>query len=78
MISLDRLRIEPLCVHHDLSGFDCGETERNLSARNLAVRVQTMITLGEMAYRHNTTFTFDPKTRTTTPDIKKFMVAQKA
>jgi predicted dehydrogenase len=50
------------------------ETNCNI---DLAVRVQTMITLGEMAYRHNTTFTFDPKTRTTTPDIKKFMVAQK-
>jgi len=38
---------------------------------DLAVRVQTMITLGELAYRHNTTFMFDPRGRSTTPDWRK-------
>jgi hypothetical protein len=31
--------------------------------------------LGELAYRNNTTFQFDPKTRTTTPDFKKYINA---
>ena len=38
---------------------------------DLAVRVQTVISLGELAYRNNQTYTWDPKTRTSTPDYKK-------
>ena len=38
----------------------------------LAVRGQVMITLGELAYRNNQTFTFDPKTRKATPETTKF------
>ena len=42
MVSLEGLAIEPLCVHHDLRTFDCGEAERNLAARNLAVRLRAL------------------------------------
>jgi predicted dehydrogenase len=63
---------EPIEVHHR-NWLDSirNNTEPNCNI-DLAVRVQMMISLGELAYRHNTTFTFDPKTRAATPDVHKF------
>ena len=63
---------EPIPVHQK-NWLDCIRDGKQPNGNiDLAVRVQTMISLGEMAQRHNQTFTFDPKTRTTTPDITKF------
>ena len=42
MTSFDGLRVEPLCVHHDLAGFESGKPERNLTARNLASRIRNL------------------------------------
>jgi predicted dehydrogenase len=63
---------EPIPVHQK-NWLDSirNNTEPNCNIE-LAARVQTMITLGELAYRNNQTFTFDPKTRATTPDVSKF------
>lgn len=42
---------------------------------DLAARVQTIITLGELAYRNSQTFTFDAKTKKASPDPSKFQPA---
>jgi predicted dehydrogenase len=59
---------------HEKNFLDCIRNPSMVPNANidLAVRVQTMITLGELAYRYNTTFTFDPKTRKATPDASKY------
>src|SRR5205814_181273 len=62
---------EPIDVHHRNWLQAIRENKETNCNIDLAVRVQTMISLGEMAFRHNTTFTFDPKTRSTTPDWHK-------
>src|SRR5438309_769003 len=63
---------EPIPVHHK-NWIDCIRSGKAPNGNiDLAIRVQTMITLGELAQRNNQTFTFDPKTRTSTPDYKKF------
>ncbi len=63
---------EPIPVHQK-NWLDCIRENKQPNGNiDLAVRVQTMISLGEMAQRHSQTFTFDPKTRKTTPDITKF------
>ena len=66
---------EPIPVHHK----NWLDSIRNNVKPNcnidLAVRVQTMITLGELAYRNNQTFTFDPKTRKASPETSKFPAA---
>ncbi len=66
---------EPIQAHHK-NWLDSirNNTEPNCNI-DLAIRVQTMITLGELAYRNNQTFTFDPKTRKATPETSKFPAA---
>jgi predicted dehydrogenase len=50
---------------HQKNWIDCIRTNSVPNGNiDLAVRVQTMISLGERAYRESRTFTFDPKTRT--------------
>lgn len=64
---------EPIPVHHKNwldSIRDNKEPNCNI---DLAVRVQTMITLGEQAFRNSQTYTFDPKTRKSTPDTSKYL-----
>jgi predicted dehydrogenase len=61
---------EPIPVHH-ANWLECIRTGKEPNANiNLAVRVQTIISLGELAYRNNETYTFDPKTRQSTPNYK--------
>jgi predicted dehydrogenase len=63
---------EPIPVHHK-NWLDCIRTGKEPNANiDLAVRVQTIISLGELAYRNNETYTFDPKTRKSTPDTSKY------
>lgn len=63
---------EPIPVHHK-NWLDCIRDGKTPNGNiDLAVRVQTMIALGELAERYSETFTFDPKTRRTTPDYRKF------
>jgi predicted dehydrogenase len=63
---------EPIEIHQK-NWLDCirngGEPNGNI---DLATRVQTMISLGELAYRYNQTFTFDPSSRKASPDPSKF------
>jgi predicted dehydrogenase len=66
---------EPIQVHQKNWLDSIRENKEPNCNIELAVRVQTMITLGELAFRNNQTFLFDPKTRSTTPDYKKFPVA---
>jgi predicted dehydrogenase len=62
---------EPIEAHH-LNWLNSirNNTQPNCNIE-LAARVQTMITLGELAYRNNETYTFDSKTRKSTPDTGK-------
>jgi len=63
---------EPIQVH-EKNWLDCIRSGQAPNCNiDLAVRVQTMITLGELAFRNSQTFTFDPHTRSTAPDYKKF------
>jgi predicted dehydrogenase len=63
---------EPIQVH-EKNWLDCIRDGKMPNCNiELATRVQVMITLGELSYRHNQTFTFDPKTRLSTPDSRKF------
>lgn len=65
---------EPIPVHHK-NWIDCMRSGATPNGNiDLAVRVQTMIGLGELAYRYNQTFTFDAATRASVPDYKKFSV----
>jgi predicted dehydrogenase len=58
---------------HEANWLDCIRDGKEPNANiDIAARVQVMITLGELAYRNNETFTFDPKTRKATPDTAKF------
>lgn len=67
---------EPIDVHHRNWLTAIRENKEPNCNIDLAVRVQTMITLGELAYRYNTTFMFDPKGRATTPDWHKVVHGQ--
>jgi predicted dehydrogenase len=63
---------EPIPVHQRnwLDSIRTGKTPNgNIE---LALRVQVLIGLGEFAFRNNETFTFDPATRSSAPDWKKF------
>lgn len=63
---------EPIPVH-EKNWFDCIRSGQKPNCHiDLAVRAQTMITLGELAQRNNQTFTFDPATRMSGPDYRKF------
>ena len=65
---------EPIPVHQK-NWLDCIRNGKQPNCNiDLALRVQTVIGLGELAYRYNETFAFDPATRTSTPDHKKFSV----
>ncbi len=65
---------EPIPVHQK-NWLDCVRSGQQPNGNiDLAVRVQTTIALGELAYRYNETFTFDPKTRTSSPDFRKFNI----
>jgi predicted dehydrogenase len=63
---------EPIPVHHR-NWLDCirngGQPNCNI---DLALRGQVLISMGELAQRNSVTFSFDPKTRATTPDHKKY------
>ena len=49
---------------HEKNWFDCIRTNGVPNANiDLAVRVQVMVTLAEMSFRQNKTFTFNPQTR---------------
>ena len=49
---------------HEKNWFDCIRSGKAPNANiDLAARVQAMITLGELAYRNNKAYLFDPKTR---------------
>jgi predicted dehydrogenase len=62
---------EPIEVHHK-NWLDAIRDNKEPNCNiELAARVQTIITLGETAYRTNTTFSFDPKTKKATPDPTK-------
>jgi len=63
---------EPIPVHQK-NWLDCIRSGKEPNANiDLALRVQTVIGLGELAYRYNQTFAFDPATRASVPDYKKF------
>jgi predicted dehydrogenase len=63
---------EPIPVHHK-NWIECIRTGKEPNCNiDLALRAQVLITLGELAQRNSITLTFDPKTRATTPDYKKF------
>jgi len=63
---------EPVPVHHK-NWFDSIRNDKEPNCNiDLAARAQVIITLGEMAFRNNTTFTFDPKTRKASPEASKF------
>ena len=65
---------EPIPVHQK-NWLDCIRTGKEPNGNiDLAVRVQTAISLGEMAYRNNETFTFNPADRSTTPNLKTLAV----
>ena len=58
---------------HQKNWLDCIRDGKEPNANiDIASRVQVMITLAELAYRNNQTFTFDPKTRKASPDTSKF------
>ncbi|MGV3724561.1 MAG: Gfo/Idh/MocA family protein [Actinomycetota bacterium] len=63
---------EPIPVHQK-NWIDCirNGNEPNCNI-DLSLRAQVLITMGEIAYRNSVTLAFDPKSRSTTPDIKKF------
>ncbi len=62
---------EPIQAHQK-NWLDCVRNGKEPNGNiDLAVRVQTVISLGELAYRNNQTYTWDPKTRSSTPDYKK-------
>ena len=65
---------EPIPVH-EKNWLDCIRSGKEPNANiDLALRVQTIIGLGELSQRYNHTFTFDPATRSSTPDYKKLDV----
>lgn len=65
---------EPIPVHQK-NWLDCIRSNKEPNCNiELALRVQVMIGLGELAYRNSETFTFDPKTRQSAPDYKKFNI----
>jgi hypothetical protein len=65
---------EPIPVH-EKNWLDCIRNGKEPNANiDLALRVQTIIGLGELSQRYNLTFTFDPTTRASVPDYKKFNV----
>ena len=64
---------EPIPVHQK-NWLDCIRSGKEPNGNiDLAVRVQSVISLGEMAFRNNETILFDPKTRATTPNYKKLV-----
>jgi predicted dehydrogenase len=61
---------EPITTHQK-NWLDCIRDGKEPNGNiDLAVRVQTVISLGELAYRNNQTYTWDPKTRSSTPSYK--------
>lgn len=65
---------EPIPVH-EKNWLDCIRNGKEPNANiDLALRVQTIIGLGELSQRYSQTFTFDPTTRASVPDYKKFNV----
>jgi predicted dehydrogenase len=65
---------EPIPVH-EKNWFDSIRSGEPPHANiDLAIRVQTMIGLGELAYRYNESFTWDAAARTSTPDYRKYNV----
>jgi predicted dehydrogenase len=64
---------EPIPVHHK-NWFECIRTGKQPNGNiDLAVRVQTVISLGEVAFRNNQTMVFDPAHRASTPDYRKLV-----
>jgi hypothetical protein len=65
---------EPIEVH-EKNWLDCIRSGKDPNANiDLALRVQTIIGLGELSYRYKQTFAFDPATRSSVPDYKKLLV----
>jgi len=65
---------EPIPVH-EKNWLDCIRSGKEPNANiDLALRVQIVIGLGELSQRYNHAFTFDPATRASVPDHKKFNV----
>lgn len=63
---------EPIPDHH-MNWLDSIRNNKEPNCNiEVAARGQVIITLGELAYRNNQTFTFDPKTRQATPETSKF------
>jgi predicted dehydrogenase len=65
---------EPIPVHQK-NWLECIRTGKAPNGNiELAVRVQTVISMGEMAFRNNETLTYNPQTRKTTPDLKSLPI----